>query len=159
MKHRLFEVIISGGIWWPLEKLSSPGCGIALASGTGFKVRAGGPASKTFVGGHVETGGWQLDEGRYAGRYPTANALVRAVHDGTSLNAWLYMVIRHDGVWRDADYVRRMPDTQIDSMQISRLNWCVREIRKRSEARGISDDLILVAAANMAASMDDEAAA
>jgi hypothetical protein len=35
----------------------------------------------------------------------------------------------------------------------------VREIRKRPEARGISDDLILVAAANMAASMDDEAAA
>lgn len=159
MRHRFFDIIINGGIWWPLEDLRSPGHGIALASGVGFTVRTGGTGSKTFVGGHVEMGGWQLDEGRQAGRYPTANAVVRAVHEGYSLNAWLYVMISHEGVWRNADDVRRLPYTEIDAMEISQINWCVREIRRMPEAKGVSDDRILVAAAALAARLDNEDAA
>ncbi len=149
----LIEIMASGGCFWPRENERSPGHSIALPGGTRFKIRTGGPDSRTFVGGRIEAGGWVVDEGADAGRYGAAKEAVGAVHGGTSLNAWLYVVLDCDGSWVDADDARRLPTSKLDFTQESRLAWCAREIRKHPKAKGVGEDRIMVAAARMAAGM------
>jgi hypothetical protein len=96
-----------------------------------------------------------VDEGTHAGHYRSANAAVRAVHDGTVPNAWLYVVLRWDGAWRDATDVRRLPGSALDVMQESRIKWCAREII-RPRAKGLSNEHILILASVQAAEMDKD---
>jgi hypothetical protein len=143
----------TGGYLWPRENERSPGHSIALENGSRFKIRTGGPESSTFVDSHIEAGGWVVDEGPAQGRHGSANEAVRAVHGGTSLNAWLYVVLQWDGSWKDANEVRRLQATKPDFMEESRLIWCAKEIRKKPEAKGVGEDRIMIVAATMAARM------
>lgn len=106
--------------------------------------------------GHVEKGGWIVDEGAAAGRFDTANAAVRAVHGGTSLNAWLYIVLAWEGSWKDANDIRNLDATRLNPIEENQFKWYVRELRTRPEAKGASEDRIMIAAARWAAKSSDD---
>jgi hypothetical protein len=151
----LYDILATGGVWWPLDNPRSPGHAIALREGTRFKIRVGGTASNVFAAGLIAEGYWEISEGTYVGRYCSANEAVRAVHRGTSLNAWLYVLIEHDGEWVDAELVRTLPASELVGIEQNRIDWCLRNLRDRPEVKGASEQKILIAAAKMAARMDE----
>jgi hypothetical protein len=152
----LWDIIMGGGVWWVVDDPRSPGHSVALAAETLFKIRTGGTGSQTYVAGRIAGGQWRVEEGAAAGDYPSANAAVAAVHGGTSLDAWLYVVVRHDGVWIEADDFRRRSDTEIDMMQEIRVKLHFRDVRKMPRAKGLPDHRILLAAARMSAPDEEE---
>lgn len=152
----LYDNVKAGGYFWALENSRSPGHPIVLPVGCRIKIRVGGPQSKDFVSGRIERGLWVVEEGAAAGSYGSANAAVVAVHGGTSLNAWLYVVLKWDGSWTDADEVRRLASSAVDPTEASRLNWAIDFLRKHPKARGLTEAAIAIAAARLCERMDKD---
>lgn len=154
---RVYDIIIAGGVWWQLDDPRSPGHAVAIPAGTVFRIREGGTDSNSFVTGHIENGQWLVDEGKAAGSYPSANRAVRAVHGGTSLDAWLYVVVRWDGGWIDADDLRRLPGTALDAIKdLSRMRFGMAEARKLKGAKTAPAHVLLRAAATIAKQIEED---